>query len=93
LAGTVATLRYAIIAGSAAIQVAETPEYVTGPNGGLRRTLSVSGLGANQSLRIRLSGGVANETWTANSGGTLSGSNPQYFNIAANGTAVVTGTW
>jgi hypothetical protein len=59
----------------------------------LRRTLSVSGLGANQSLRIRLSGGVANETWTANSGGTLSGSNPQYFNIAANGTAVVTGTW
>ena len=93
-AGTTAALRYDVTAGATTVSISESPEYVAGGNGGLRRTMVVTGLGANQSLRVRLTGTTAvGETWTANSGGTLTGTNPQYFTIAANGTAVVTGNW
>jgi hypothetical protein len=93
-AQTTAALRYDIIAGGATIKISEEPEYVSGGNGGLRRTITVSGLGTGQSVRTRLTGTTATgESWAAGSGGTISGSNPQYFNIAANGTAVVTGSW
>jgi hypothetical protein len=36
---------------------------------------------------------VATETWTAASGGAISGTNPMYLTISANGTATVNGTW
>lgn len=93
-AGTAAALRYDVIAGNTTVRISEAPEYVAGGSGGLRRTLTVTGLGANQSVRTRLTGTTATgESWTAGSGGTISGTSPQYFNIAANGTAVVTGSW
>ncbi len=90
LKGETVSLRYAIKAGASTVNISETPEYV---NGGLRRTIVVSGLGTNQSVRMRLNGGVAGENWTAQSGGTISGTNPMYLTISANGTATVTGTW
>lgn len=93
-AGTTAALRYDVIAGNTTVRISEAPEYVAGGNGGLRRTITVSGLGAGQSVRTRLTGTTATgESWTAGSGGTISGTNPQYFNINANGTAIVTGSW
>jgi hypothetical protein len=75
------------------VEVAETPEYVAGGSGGIKRTIAVSGLATGQSVRLKLNGGVATETWTAASGGTVSGTNPMYLTISANGTATVNGTW
>lgn len=93
LKGNTVTLRYALTAGTTTVDIAETPEYVAGGSGGIRRDIKVSGLGAGQSVRLRLDGQVASETWTAQSGGTVSGSNPKYLTITANGTATLTGTW
>lgn len=93
LKGEMVSLRYAIKAGASTVNISETPEYVAGGNGGILRTIVVSGLGANQSVRMRLNGGVGSENWTAQSGGTISGTNPMYLTISANGTATVTGTW
>lgn len=93
LKGTTVTFRYSIKAGANTVEVSESPEYVAGGSGGIKRTITVSGLGAGQSVRLKLNGGVATETWTAASGGTISGTNPMYLTIAADGTAVVNGTW
>jgi hypothetical protein len=93
LKGNVVTLRYTLKAGANTVEIAETPEFVSGGSGGIRRAIAVSGLGTGQSVRLRLNGGVATESWTAQSGGTVSGTNPMYLTIAANGTATVTGTW
>lgn len=88
------TLRHNIVAGATTISVAEKPEAVTvGANLGLQRTITVSGLGNGQSLRLHLSGSVRPETWTVSGSGTLEGTNPQYLIIPANGTVVVTGSW
>lgn len=87
------TFRYAIIAGSTTVNIAESPEYVAGGSGGIKRTITVSGLGTGQSVRLKLNGGVATETWTAGTGGAISGTNPMYLTISANGTATVTGSW
>lgn len=93
LKGDVVTLRYSIIAGGNTVEIGETPEYVAGGSGGIRRAIAVSGLGAGQSVRLKLNGGVATESWTAQSGGVISGTNPMYLTISANGTATVNGTW
>jgi hypothetical protein len=93
LKGNTVTLRYAIIAGSKTIDIAETPELASGGGSGLQRSIKVSGLGTGQSVRLRLDGQVASETWTAQSGGTISGNGPKYLTITANGTATLTGTW
>ena len=93
LKGTTVTLRYSILAGASTVEIAETPEYAAGGSGGMTRSIAVSGLGAGQSVRLKLNGGVAAETWTAQSGGTLSGTSPMYLTISANGTAAITGTW
>jgi hypothetical protein len=88
------TMRYVVTGGTATVKISETPEFVAGGNGGIRRTLKVEGLPSGQTLRLRLSGQVGGtESWAAQSGGTLSGSNPQYLTISADGTAVLTGTW
>jgi hypothetical protein len=87
------TFRYSILAGTSTVEVAETPEYVAGGSGGIKRTIADSGLATGQSVRLKLNGGVATETWTAASGGTVSGTNPMYLTISANGTATVNGTW
>ncbi len=93
-AGTTASLRYDIIAGSTTVHVEESPEFIAGGNGSLRRTLLISGLGFGQSLRLILTGTTAvGESWVATSGGTITGTNPQSFTITANGTSVVTGSW
>jgi hypothetical protein len=93
LDGNTVTLRYEVAAGGTTVRIRETPEYQSGGNGRLVRSFAVTGLGAGQALRLRLSGGVVSETWTAQSGGAVSGSNPQYFTINANGNAVLTGAW
>lgn len=94
LAGTVATLKHNLVAGTTTVAILETPEYAAvGGNPGLRRTIAVSGLGTGQSVRLRLSGSIRPETWTAQSGGTLEGTNPIYLSITGNGTAIVTGSW
>jgi len=94
LAGNVATLKHNLVAGATTVSILETPEYAAvGGKPGLRRTIAVSGLESGQSVRVRLSGSVSPETWTAESGGTLEGSNPIYLNISSNGTAIVTGSW
>jgi hypothetical protein len=93
LKGNAVTFRYSILSGSSTVEVAETPEYVAGGSGGMSRAIAVSGLGTGQSVRLKLNGGVATETWTAQSGGVISGTNPMYLTISANGTATVTGTW
>jgi hypothetical protein len=93
LKGNTVTFRYAVIAGTTTVEIAESPEYAAGGSGTLKRTITVSGLGSGQSVRLRLSGGVATETWTAQSGGTISGTNPMYLTVSANGTATLTGTW
>jgi hypothetical protein len=93
LKGNMVTMRYAIVAGASTVEIAETPEYVAGGSGGIKRAIAVSGLGTGQSVRLKLNGGVATETWTAASGGTISGTNPMYLTITANGTATVNGTW
>lgn len=91
LTGNSVTLRYEVIAGSATVKISETPEYA---GGGIRRTIKVEGLPTGQSIRLRLSGQVSgNEAWAVQSGGTLSGNNPQYLSISADGTAVLTGNW
>jgi|GEM_PF-2095897 len=91
---TIVTLRHDLVVGASAINIAETPEAVTvGSNPGLRRTIQVGGLGAGQSLRLHLSGTVRPETWTVTGAGTLTGTDPVYLNIPANGTVVVTGSW
>ena len=87
------TMRYSILAGANTVEIAETPEYVAGGTGGMSRAIAVSGLGTGQSVRLKLNGGVATETWTAASGGTVSGTSPMYLTISANGTATVTGSW
>jgi hypothetical protein len=87
------TFRYSILAGTNTVEIAETPEYVAGGSGGIKRAITVSGLGTGQSVRLKLNGGVATETWTAASGGTISGTNPMYLTISANGTATVNGSW
>jgi hypothetical protein len=93
LKGNDVALRYAIVAGASAVNISETPEYVAGGSGGIRRTIVVSGLTAGQSVRLRVNGGVANETWTVQSGGTLSGTNPRYLTISENGTVILNGSW
>lgn len=93
LSGNNVALRYAITAGASTVNISETPEYVAGGSGGIRRTIVVSGLEASQSVRLRLNGGVATETWTAQSGGTISGTNPMYLTVTANGTVTITGSW
>lgn len=87
------TFRYSILAGTNTVEVAETPEYVAGGSGGIKRVIAVSGLGTGQSVRLKLNGGVATEAWTAAGGGTISGTNPMYLTITANGTATINGTW
>jgi hypothetical protein len=88
------TLRHNIVAGTATVNISETPEAVTvGSNPGLQRTIQVTGLGTGQSLRLHLSGQVRPETWTVLGGGTLEGTSPVYLNIPANGAVVVTGSW
>ncbi len=93
LKGTKVTMRYTVVAGANKVEIAEVPEYVTGGSGGMSRAITVSGLATGQSVRLKLNGGVATETWTAASGGTISGTNPMYLTISANGTATVTGSW
>jgi len=93
LSGNNVALRYAVVAGASTVSISETPEYVAGGSGGLRRTITVAGLEAGQSVRLRLNGGVATETWAAQSGGTISGTNPMYLTVSANGTAIITGSW
>ena len=89
------TLKHNIVAGAAVIEIRETPEYANvGGNPGLQRSIQVTGLAEGQSLRLHLSGAVRPETWTLTSGsGTLSGSEPVYLDITADGTTVVTGSW
>lgn len=93
LKGSTVAMRYSIIAGTSTVEISETPEYVAGGSGGIRRAITVSGLAAGQSVRLKLNGGVATETWAAQSGGTVSGTNPMYLTVSENGTATVTGTW
>ncbi|MBW8887316.1 MAG: hypothetical protein JF616_06090 [Fibrobacteres bacterium] len=93
LKGNAVTFRYSILASANTVEIAETPEYVAGGSGGIRRAIAVSGLGTGQSVRLKLNGGVATETWTAQSGGAISGTNPMYLTISANGTATLNGTW
>lgn len=84
-------LRYAVVAGTTTVQISETPEYVAGGTGGIRRTFQISGLPAGQTLRLKVAGQVSGtEAWTAGSGGTVADG---YFNITANGTAVLNGSW
>jgi hypothetical protein len=85
--------RYSILAGTNTVEIAETPEYVAGGSGGIKRAITVSGLGTGQSVRLKLNGGVATETWTAAGGGTISGTSPMYLTIPANGTVTVNGSW
>lgn len=94
LTGNVAQLKHHLVAGATTVVIQETPEYAAvDGKPGLRRTIEVSGLGSGQSVRVLLSGSVKPETWTAQSGGTLEGTNPIYLSIPANGTAIVTGSW
>lgn len=84
-------IRYAIIAGANSIQISETPEYVSGGSGGIRRSFTISGIPSGHSIRLRLSGQVSGtETWTAQSGGTVAGG---FFTVTTNGNAVLNGTW
>jgi hypothetical protein len=93
LKGNVVTLRYAITSGTTTVNIAETPEYEATGSGGIKRSIVVSGLATGQSVRLKLNGGVATETWTAASGGTISGTNPMYLTVTANGTVSLTGSW
>ncbi len=90
----IVTLRHTIVAGATTVSVAEKPEAVTvDGKPGLQRTIQVTGLGNGQGLRLHVSGPVRPETWTVTGGGTLEGTDPQYLNIPANGTVVLTGSW
>ncbi len=84
-------IRYKIVAGDNSINISETPEYISGGSGGIKRMFTVDGIPDGQSIRLSISGQVSgNETWTAESGGTVSG---EYFTINTNGDAVLNGSW
>ncbi len=90
----IVTLRHNLVAGATTVSIAEKPEAVTvDGKPGLQRTIQVTGLANGQSLRLHVSGSVRPETWTVTGGGTLSGTDPVYLNIPANGTVVLTGSW
>ncbi len=84
-------IRYDIQAGANTIHISETPEYVSGGAGGIRRAFTISGIPAGHSVRLDVSGQVSgSETWTAASGGTVAGG---FFTVTADGNSVLNGTW